>query len=401
MRRPTPPRHQPARHRRLQRAYLGLRTVRPAGARFRALHAEFFEQSLGLVANYMKSGHNGAEKCFEECLVLDSVVWTAMINGYVWNGEFEKIREVFVHMRVWGFNLNKFSLTSVLGALFEAKQGYNVRWRSQGTTGDRRPVSCLFVDIAVSTSRHAPNCSLSSDVIVDAFKHMPNYYTRPSLIHSKLWKFSHSKLLFYLSTYTLILRLANLTVGEPFFRNSSGGRIHCFCITTWPQATNNCLQPPLSITGSTAGPTEGRSKRLKDPRQEGREGKQRESLIDLESQSDSKFVDLLKNFHQLTESFVARFIINTKAPKGVFSSFLTFQKGRNESLRNYSKHYWEMYNEIEECSEELTVVSYKLGLISGEKLWEDLTLNLPADLQDLMSRVEIFAWLEDDIWQAK
>ena len=44
------------------------------------------------VANYMKSGHNGAEKCFEECLVLDSVVWTAMINGYVWNGEFEKIR---------------------------------------------------------------------------------------------------------------------------------------------------------------------------------------------------------------------------------------------------------------------------------------------------------------------
>ncbi|KAA8520860.1 hypothetical protein F0562_011533 [Nyssa sinensis] len=36
----------------------------------------------GLVENYSKSGSiDSAEKCFEECLVLDSVVWTAMING--------------------------------------------------------------------------------------------------------------------------------------------------------------------------------------------------------------------------------------------------------------------------------------------------------------------------------
>ena len=34
-----------------------------------------------------------------------------------------------------------------------------------------------------------------------------------------------------------------------------------------------------------------------------------------------------------------------------------------------------MYNEIEECFEELVVVNYKLGLTSGEKLWEDLMLN--------------------------
>ncbi|PSS11379.1 Pentatricopeptide repeat-containing protein [Actinidia chinensis var. chinensis] len=81
----------------------------------------------GLVENYSKSGRvNGAEKCFEECLVWDSVVWTAMINGYVWNGEFEKSREVFVDMRGLGLELNEFSLTSVLGALFEAKQGEQI-----------------------------------------------------------------------------------------------------------------------------------------------------------------------------------------------------------------------------------------------------------------------------------
>ncbi|GFZ15618.1 hypothetical protein Acr_25g0000270 [Actinidia rufa] len=66
---------------------------------------------------------------------------------------------------------------------------------------------------------------------------------------------------------------------------------------------------------------------------------------------------------RLTESFVARFVINTKAPKAV-SSLLTLKKGRNESIRNYSKRYWETYNEIEECSEEMAVASYKLGLES-------------------------------------
>ncbi|GFZ15658.1 hypothetical protein Acr_25g0000670 [Actinidia rufa] len=71
----------------------------------------------------------------------------------------------------------------------------------------------------------------------------------------------------------------------------------------------------------------------------------------------------IENFYQLTESFVAQFVINTKAPKAV-SSLLTLKKGRNESIRNYSKRYWETYNEIEECSEEMAVASYKLGLES-------------------------------------
>ena len=46
----------------------------------------------------------------------------------------------------------------------------------------------------------------------------------------------------------------------------------------------------------------------------------------------------IRNFHQLIESFIAQFVINTKAPKGV-SFLLMLQKGKNESLRNYSKCY--------------------------------------------------------------
>ncbi|GFZ09797.1 hypothetical protein Acr_21g0003960 [Actinidia rufa] len=163
----------------------------------------------------------------------------------------------------------------------------------------------------------------------------------------------------------------------------------------------------IKLVQEAGGPSEGRSKRLKDPPQGGQNRKQREYRADLESQSDSNSVapsarrvspgrarssvdlretintklpaGLIGSFHQLTESFVTRFVINTKVSKGV-DSFLMLQKGKNESLRNYNKCYWETYNETEERFEELAVVSYKLGLTPGEKLWEDPMLNPPTDL---------------------
>ena len=105
-------------------------------------------------------------------------------------------------------------------------------------------------------------------------------------------------------------------------------------------------------------------------------------------------------FYQLFESFVPRLVINTKAPNGV-NSFLTLYKGKNDMLLNYNKRYWELYNKNENCLEELTVVSYKLRLTLGEKLWVDLTLNPLVDLHDLMSRVEMFARLEDNVTQGE
>ncbi|GFY80910.1 hypothetical protein Acr_01g0007190 [Actinidia rufa] len=125
------------------------------------------------------------------------------------------------------------------------------------------------------------------------------------------------------------------------------------------------------------------------------------SLGDLELKwFDKLLARSIENFQQLTESFVAQFIINTKAPKGV-GSLLTLGKGKNESIRNYNMWYWETYNEIEEFSKDLAVVSSKLGLIPRERLWENLTLNPQTNLQDLMSYVEMFDWLEDDVRQAE
>ncbi|GFZ19863.1 hypothetical protein Acr_28g0005680 [Actinidia rufa] len=96
----------------------------------------------------------------------------------------------------------------------------------------------------------------------------------------------------------------------------------------------------------------------------------------------------LKSFLQFSELFVAQFIIKTKAPK-VVSSLLTLCKGKNVMLRNYSKRYWELYNEIKGCSEELAVINYKLRLTPREKFYDDLALNPPIDLRNLMSQVEM------------
>ena len=115
---------------------------------------------------------------------------------------------------------------------------------------------------------------------------------------------------------------------------------------------------------------------------------------------DRLYAGSIESFHQLTKSFIARFVINMKVLKGV-SSLLTLRQGNNESLHNYNKHYWETYNEIEKYSEELAVAINKLGLTSGERLWEDLTLIPLANLWELMSRVEMFTWLEDDVHQAE
>ncbi|KAI3727662.1 hypothetical protein L6452_16280 [Arctium lappa] len=81
----------------------------------------------GLIENYSRYGCVGlGEKCFEECVGIDGVIWSVMINGYVRNGEFGKGRECFMKMRGVGFEFNEFSLTSVVGALFDVNEGEQI-----------------------------------------------------------------------------------------------------------------------------------------------------------------------------------------------------------------------------------------------------------------------------------
>ncbi|GFZ00935.1 hypothetical protein Acr_14g0005700 [Actinidia rufa] len=93
------------------------------------------------------------------------------------------------------------------------------------------------------------------------------------------------------------------------------------------------------------------------------DGKSDPSLGDLGLECFDKLpAGSIANFHQLTELFVAQFVINMKASKRI-GSLLTLRK----------------------------VASYKLELTPGEKLWKNLMLNPLTDLRNLMSWVEMFA----------
>ena len=69
----------------------------------------------------------------------------------------------------------------------------------------------------------------------------------------------------------------------------------------------------------------------------------------------------MSSWKQLSEPFVARFVTNNNEAKEV-DALLTLKKSHQESLWDYTRRYWDAYNEIEGCNEELVVASFKHDL---------------------------------------
>ena len=74
----------------------------------------------------------------------------------------------------------------------------------------------------------------------------------------------------------------------------------------------------------------------------------------------------------MAKSFVSQFITNSHRPREV-DSLLSMSLRESESLKNYSFKYWELYNEVNGCNEELAVKTFKLGLASNFELRQALT----------------------------
>ena len=61
------------------------------------------------------------------------------------------------------------------------------------------------------------------------------------------------------------------------------------------------------------------------------------------------------------------------------------------------RRYWEAYNEIEECSEQLAVAQFKIGLPREHRLRQSLMKKQASGAQDLMLRIEQYTRVEEDI----
>ena len=68
----------------------------------------------------------------------------------------------------------------------------------------------------------------------------------------------------------------------------------------------------------------------------------------------------------------------------------------SESLKSYSSRYWEVYNEVDGCTEEIAIKTFKLGLDPKSELRHNLSRRPAKSMRDLMSRIEQFVRVEDD-----
>ncbi|GAA0265851.1 hypothetical protein GCM10010492_77580 [Saccharothrix mutabilis subsp. mutabilis] len=69
---------------------------------------------------------------------------------------------------------------------------------------------------------------------------------------------------------------------------------------------------------------------------------------------------------------------------------------KDEGLRAYAKRYYEVFNRIPECNQEVAVVSFKNGLKEDCSLRKSLAKTLPKSMEELMARIEKYARAEED-----
>ncbi|XP_058198971.1 uncharacterized protein LOC131314395 isoform X1 [Rhododendron vialii] len=104
----------------------------------------------------------------------------------------------------------------------------------------------------------------------------------------------------------------------------------------------------------------------------------------------------IRGWRQLAEEFTTRFLTSRKVPK-TFESLSTMKQEENEQIRDYAKKYWETFNEIESCSEEYAIATFKTGLPVRGELRRSLNKHPVATLAKLMERIEQHARMEEDI----
>uniref|UniRef100_A0A2N9HL09 Uncharacterized protein n=1 Tax=Fagus sylvatica TaxID=28930 RepID=A0A2N9HL09_FAGSY len=95
----------------------------------------------------------------------------------------------------------------------------------------------------------------------------------------------------------------------------------------------------------------------------------------------------IHSWDELAKAFVSRFITNSKKPKE-FDSLLSMRMKDSESLKSYSSRYWEVYNEMDGCTEEIAIKTFKLGLDPESELRHNLSRRSAKCMRDLMSRIE-------------
>uniref|UniRef100_A0A2N9IUZ7 Uncharacterized protein n=1 Tax=Fagus sylvatica TaxID=28930 RepID=A0A2N9IUZ7_FAGSY len=103
----------------------------------------------------------------------------------------------------------------------------------------------------------------------------------------------------------------------------------------------------------------------------------------------------IRSWKEMSKIFTARFITNTRKPKEI-DSLLALTMKAGETLKSYSTRYWEVYNDIDACDEDIVVKTFRFGLHEDSKLRKSFTKRPPLSMAELMTRLEEHIRVEDD-----
>ena len=115
---------------------------------------------------------------------------------------------------------------------------------------------------------------------------------------------------------------------------------------------------------------------------------------------DGLRINSINSFKKLTQSFCSRFITCSRVPQ-LLDSLLSMSMREGESVKVYSKRYWEMFNEIDSDFDEVAIKTFKVGLPFEHGLRKSLTGKPITSLRQLMDRVNKYKRIEDDQQQGK
>ena len=108
----------------------------------------------------------------------------------------------------------------------------------------------------------------------------------------------------------------------------------------------------------------------------------------------------INSFKELTQAFGSRFIICSRVPRPLDSLLSLFMR-EGETLKTYSDRYWEMYNEIDGDFEDVTINTFKVGLLTEHVLRKSLIGKLVTSVHQLMDPIDKYKKVEEDQQQGK
>ena len=106
------------------------------------------------------------------------------------------------------------------------------------------------------------------------------------------------------------------------------------------------------------------------------------------------------SYRQLTQAFGSRFVTNSRAHR-LLSVLLSLSMCEGETLKTYSSRYWEMYNEMDDNFDNVTINTFKYSLPVEHDLRKSLTGKPATSVRQLMDQIDKYKRVEEDQLQGK